>query len=115
MTFNREECGEVLLKLEVKEEPKDNFESEAWVEDIIKQDECVQGPELETFCDPTNQEDCDGALFDLKEEPKEYSESDEARVEDMIKQKMFMIPIENNFTKQEVYEVDDDDIPDDFD
>ena len=114
MTFNREECGEVLLKLEVKEEPKDNFESEAWVEDIIKQDECVQGPELETFCDPTNQEDCDEGVFDLKEEPKEYSESDEARVEDMIKQKMFLTPIENSFTKQEVYEIDDDDIPDDF-
>ena len=113
MTFNREECGEVLLKLEVKEEPKDNFESEAWVEDIIKQDECVQGPELETFCDPTN--DSDEALCELKEESMEYSKSDEARVEDMIKQKMFMIPIENNFTKQEVYEVDDDDIPDDFD
>ena len=105
----------MLLKLEVKEEPKDNFESEAWVENMIKQDECVQRPELETFCDPSNQEDFNEALFDVKEEPKEYSESDEARVEDMIKQNMFLIPIENTSIKQEVYEVDDDDIPDDFD
>ena len=105
----------MLLKLEVKEEPKDDFESEAWVKNMIKQDECVQGPELETFCDPTNQKDCDEALFDVKEEPKEYSESDEARVEDMIKQDMFLIPIENTSIKEEVYEVDDDDIPDDFD
>ena len=84
---------------------------------MIKQDECVQRPELETFCDPSNLDDCDEALFDLKEEPKEYSESDEARVEDMImiEQKMFLMPIENTFIEQEVYEVDDDDIPDDFD
>ena len=145
---NQEDCGDA--QFEVKEEPKDYFESVALVEDMIKQDECVEGPELETFCDPTNQEDCDEtlfevkeeldegtegaegpqyetfcdptnqrdcdkALFDVKKEPKEYSESNEARVEDMIKQNMFLIPIKNNFIKQEVYEVDDDEIPDDFD
>jgi len=145
---NKEDCGDA--QFEVKEEPKNYLESVALVEDLIKQDECVEGPELETFCDPTNQEDCDEtlfevkeeldegtegaegpqyetfcdptnqkycdkALFDVKEEPKEYSESDEARVEDMIKQNMFLIPIKNNFIKQEVYEVDDDEIPDDFD
>ena len=35
---NQEDCGDMLL--EVKDEPKDDFDSvEAWVVDIIKQDE----------------------------------------------------------------------------
>ena len=67
----------MLLEIEVKEEPKDNFESEARVEDMIKQDECVEGLELETFCDPTNQEDCDETLFEVKEDLDEGTEGAE--------------------------------------
>ena len=70
---NREECGELLLKLEVKEEPNDNFESEAWVENMIKQDECVQRPELETFCDPTKGQiisECPLEILDFPKIPR---------------------------------------------
>ena len=63
-----------------------------------------------------NQEDCDEVLFEVKEEPKDYFESVEAWVEDDIKQE---VPkkVENGqkSTQIEVFEVDDDDIPDDFD
>ena len=74
--LNQEEFGDVLLEIEVKEEPKDNFE-ESRFEDMIKQDECVEGPELEPFCDPINQEDCDEALFEVKEDLDEGTEGAE--------------------------------------
>ena len=34
-------------------------------------DEGAEGPEYEMFCDPTNQEDCEEALFEVKEELNE--------------------------------------------
>ena len=55
-------------------------------------------------------------LFEVKEEPKDYFESVEAWVENNIKQE---VPkkVENGQKNSqiEVFEVDDDDIPDDFD
>ena len=63
-----------------------------------------------------NQEDCDEVLFEVKEEPKGYFESVEPWVENNIKQE---VPkkVENGqkSSQIEVFEVDDDDIPDDFD
>ena len=55
-------------------------------------------------------------LFEVKEEPKDYFEFVEAWVENNIKQE---VPkkVENGqrSSQIEVFEVDDDDIPDDFD
>ena len=46
----------------------------------------VEVLEFEIFCEPTNQEDCNEALPEVKKEPKDDFKSAEAWVEEMIKQ-----------------------------